>query len=494
MPALTLLIVDDNELQRRLAQSILERHGHQTMVAASAEEVDANLAAHDATVVLLSAALPGDEARAALTSALRSRRGPLATLPPPIVIVGAGPEHRETAEKLVARGAAGVVPRPWDRERLAAHVELYSVGAAPARVLVVDDSPVQRQATVSVLARAGHAPLEASDGKAALGVLDAHPEIDLVLSDVVMPQMDGYQLCQAVRARPSTKDLPVVMLTSLDDVASQARAVEVGADDVLTKPISATELKARVRSIIRLKTLQRKLARRNQELEQALELRADLTHMVVHDFRNPLSVVLVSADLIDEACREAGLDKASDLARDVVMAAMRLRGFCDDLLDVARLEGGATAPRPGVIRLDDVARQVAHAVKRLADAHKVAVRLDVPERLQARADREWIYRVLQNLVDNALKHAPPGTDVTIRARESGKHATVEVVDQGPGIPEHQRERVFEKFAQLPGQPRRGSGLGLTFCRLAVEAHGGTIEARNAAEGPGAIFAFTLPCA
>lgn len=493
MRALTFLIVDDNELMRRIAQATLERAGHQVMFAASPDEVEAMLSAHDAQVVLVSAALPADGARGALAAALRVRREPVAA--PPVVVVGAGDAQRTAGEQLLALGAAGLVPRPWERDRLAPLLELYAMGAAPATVLVVDDSPTQRHATVTVLGRAGHTLVEARDGVIALELLAERPDIDLVLTDVVMPRMDGYDLCQAIRARPRGRDLPVVMFTSLDDVASQSRAIDVGADDVLVKPISATELQARVRSILRLKTLQRKLARQNEELAQALKLRHDLTHLLVHDFRNPLSIVLVSADMIDEACQEAGLPRASELARDVVGAGLRLRGFCDDLLDVARIEGGATQPRMDVFPLIDVADRVATDLRRLSEHLGVKMRVQVPPRLAVRADKDWIYRVLQNLVDNALKYAPPQSAITVAAAIFGPMIEVQVADEGPGIPEEFRRKVFEKFAQLGGGGRRGSGLGLAFCRLAVEAHGGTIEARAAGEDqPGSVFAFTLPAA
>src|SRR5690606_29827783 len=134
-----------------------------------------------------------------------------------------------------------ILPRPYERDRLAAHVELYSMGAAPAKILVVDDSPTLRHANVATLRAAGHDVLEAGNGKEALTVLDESPGIDMVLSDVVMPEMDGYQLVAAIRARPDKAMVPVVMLTSLDDVGSQSRAIEFGADDVLQKPIQPAE-------------------------------------------------------------------------------------------------------------------------------------------------------------------------------------------------------------------------------------------------------------
>jgi PleD family two-component response regulator len=272
VPVLTVLVIDDNELQQRVAYSCLERVGHRVMVAASASDALGLIGEAPPGMVLVSTSLPENELRAALASVLAPRRmmtggGP--TLPPPVVLLAAPPGPRPE----LPRGVAGVIARPYERDRLAAHVELYSMGATPARILVVDDSPTLRHSNVATLRTAGHETLEASDGQVALAVLDSDPGIDMVLSDVVMPHMDGYELVAAIRARPDKVGLPVVMLTTLDDVGSQSRAIEAGADDVLSKPIQPAELRARVRAILRLKTLQQRLLTQNHELSRAMDRR-----------------------------------------------------------------------------------------------------------------------------------------------------------------------------------------------------------------------------
>lgn len=497
MPALTFLIVDDNELQRRVADSCLERAGHHVMFAATAEEVEEVVAAHDASVVLLSAALPIDEARAALTAARKARHDPDSdrALPPPPVVVGCGESERAVADQLCAHGAAGTLERPYDRATLLAQLELYALGSSPSTILVIDDSRTTRRSSVSILKRAGHYPLEAADGEEGLAVLDAHPEVDLVLSDVVMPKLDGYGVCRAIRGKPDGDQLPVLLLTALDDVASQSRAIEVGADDVLTKPISATELQVRVRSLLRLKALQRVLAQRNTELEHALELGEHLTHMLVHDFRNPLTRVLVSAEMIIDSCEEAGLKEAADLGQDVLGGAIRLRGLADDLLAVARIEAGAAEPKRSEFAIADLIESITSDLRRVAQVQNVTFETSADPRLKVNADREWMYRVLQNLIDNALKYSPAGGRVQVLATDSDGMVRVQVLDDGPGIPADYRERVFDKFAQVPNNTRRGTGIGLAFCRLAIEAHGGAIgvSARDDG-GEGSAFWLSLPLA
>lgn len=497
---LTFLVVDDNQLQRRVVDSCLESAGHHVMFAISAEEVDAVLSVHDAAVVLLSAALDPGTARDALSMVLRPRRdeSTMALLPPPVVAVGAGPNDRVTAAELLERGAAGTVVRPYDRRRLLPQLELFAVGAKPANVLVVDDSKLIRSRTVEALERAGHVVFQAADGQHALAELADHPEIELVVSDVVMPGLDGFGLTQAIRSAPETSVLPIILLTALDDIAAQSQAVESGADDILIKPITATELQMRVRTTLRVKALERRLARRNEQLREALDLRTRLTRMLVHDFRSPLTAMMIAAEIAGDLCDQSGNDEASSYVEDVLAGGSRLAGLTSDLLRVAQLEDGAVVPQREQFDLVELADELAADMARLAEQRHIRIEIDGPDELAVSADRSWVYRVVQNLVDNALRHSPKRSAVTLSVQVSDRHrnmARVGVADSGEGIPEKDRDRVFAQFAQLPSNERRGTGLGLTFCRLAIEAHGGTIHADARSDGAsGALFWFTLPLA
>jgi signal transduction histidine kinase len=162
---------------------------------------------------------------------------------------------------------------------------------------------------------------------------------------------------------------------------------------------------------------------------------------------------------------------------------------------VARLEGEAARPQPTTFPVVEVARAICNDIGRLARRTGVELSAQASPELTVHADREWIYRVLQNLVDNALKYAPSSSRVTVSAtRSTPGWVRVAVTDQGPGIPADQRARIFEKFAQMRGAERKGTGLGLAFCRMAVEAHGGSIRVEEPGEAGGAVFSFTLPAA
>ncbi len=498
--SLTFLVIDDNGLQRRIVDSCLEPVGHQVMFAASADEAEGVLSVHDAAVVLLSAALPVGIARDSLAVAMRPRRDEdtFALLPPPVVAVGAGPNDQATASELMDRGASGVVARPYDRRRLLPQLELFAVGAKPASVLVVDDSNVIRKRTIDALDRAGHTVIEAVDGRDALAKLRENPGIEVVVSDVVMPNLDGYGLTQAIRSQPETRGLPVILLTALDDIAAQSQAVEAGADDILIKPITATELQMRVRTTMRVKALEGRLGQSNEQLKEALDVRTRLTRMLVHDFRSPLTAMMIAAEIAGDLCEDAGQKEAQGYVEDVLQGGSRLAGLTSDLLRVAQLEDGAVSPQREAFSLDDLAHELAGDMKRLAEQRHLTIEVDAEVPLTVSADRQWTYRVMQNLVDNALRHSPKQSSVSVRVSRSDGYrgmARVDIADSGTGIPAEHREHVFRQFAQLPGNKRRGTGLGLTFCRLAIEAHGGTIAADERGDGkPGALFWFTVPLA
>jgi signal transduction histidine kinase len=174
-----------------------------------------------------------------------------------------------------------------------------------------------------------------------------------------------------------------------------------------------------------------------------------------------------------------------------VNAAIRLKNFTETLLEVARLEGDAARPIPAAFPVAEVVEAICRDIGRLARRGGVELVAAASPELRVHADREWVYRVLQNLVDNAIKYAPQSSRVTIGATRVHSWVRVSVADQGPGIPGEDRERIFDKFAQMRGAERKGTGLGLAFCRMAVEAHGGEIHIEDA-PGGGTVFAFTLP--
>jgi signal transduction histidine kinase len=308
-----------------------------------------------------------------------------------------------------------------------------------------------------------------------------------------MPDMDGYQTCLALRELVGLDHLPVMFISSLDEPLDKVRAFEIGAVDYVSKPFEFEEVRARIDTHLRLARVQRDLQRRNLDLQRLEAQRDDLVHMLVHDLRAPLASVAL---FIESVGAGVGSSVDPETATDLDLAAegcRTLTRMIEDILDVSRLEQGA-APLdllPCTVR--DLVDQALEPIAALVRERRVTVEVppDLPPLV---CDTSMIQRVIANLVSNAVRFGPASGAITIRAVSAVEALRVEVVDQGPGVPEEYREIIFQKFGQVPSGHRgapRSPGLGLAFCRLAVEAHGGSIGV-DSNPGRGSTFWFLLP--
>jgi two-component system, sensor histidine kinase and response regulator len=368
----------------------------------------------------------------------------------------------------------------------------------PARVLVVDDEKSARDTAAALLAADGYELRFAGSGAAALGMLREELP-DAIVSDMMMPGMDGLELCVAIKREESWRHVPVIMVTALQTKDHLAQALAAGADDFVSKPVSGVELRARVRSMLRIK-------RQHDELRDLMRVREDLGHMIVHDMRNPLSVILATADLL--ASRPSvGADWKKSLDR-IQGQAERLNGFLNDMLLLAKLEQGKLVVNRAPTTLREFVAPIEASFRVVAEARGLTFIVIAPASEQVvDIDSHLVSRVVDNLLSNAFKFSPRGADVVLRIEPpatAGGVLRLSVADQGSGIPEDERPRLFQKFSTVAG-PMKASqlGLGLAFCKLAVEAHGGRItiadnEPRGAvfvvelAGGPAAVDAVSSP--
>ena len=362
-----------------------------------------------------------------------------------------------------------------------------------ARILVVDDEPRNIRLLESLLARDGYEVLSATDGhEACRRVIEDNP--DLVLLDAMMPQMNGFEVCGWIRSREATALLPVVMVTALNSTEEKVHALETGADDFLSKPINRMELKAKVRSLLRVRSLQEALGRKNDELRRAEELREGLVQMIVHDLKNPLTGIQAAIELLMDS--HLGPNPgAMRLASSVRLSCHSMMEMILNMLDIGKMEENRDILDAADLDLSSVlTRDVEECVgSARAAGVEIVVACPTPGP-RVRVDRGLVQRVVANLLNNAMKHTPAGGRVTISARAVGEQVEVCVGDTGEGIPPEEAERIFDKFARVEGQrgaTRQDRGLGLTFCRMAVEAHGGRIKVESE-PGRGSVFTFTLP--
>jgi signal transduction histidine kinase len=360
----------------------------------------------------------------------------------------------------------------------------------PFSVLVVDDTIENLRLLASMLSEHGLEVRPVTSGRQALQAVAADPP-DLVLLDITMPEMDGFEVCARLKAAEASRDIPIIFLTALTDTADKVRAFAAGGVDYVTKPFQLEEVLARVKAQLALRSAQRELAESYRRLQGLERLRDDLVHMLVHDMRSPLVALSMGLALLENAPEPLSPEQATTL-RLAIETTHDLNRMANDLLDVNRLEEGRMPIDRSEVDLTGIAADV-RALLCQIDRHR-HIDLDSDGPVHARCDRSLIRRVLENLTGNAIKHTPRGSRVSIRVERRDGRARVAVHDQGAGVPESARERIFEKFGTVEtrrNETYHSAGLGLAFCKLAIEAHGGVIGV-VAREPVGSTFWFELP--
>lgn len=240
---------------------------------------------------------------------------------------------------------------------------------------------------------------------------------------------------------------------------------------------------------------ERQLSQRVGELEQLQAMQRELTELIVHDLRSPLSSLFGVINMLEMVLPEEVIQANRDLLNIGRSANLRLQRMLNSMLDIARLESGQGALQLTSVDLKQLIQATLEGARVNLRSQNLELRAEVAGDLpRIQGDEARLERLLANLVDNALKFTPQGGQVTVAARQAGEALLVSVSDTGPGIPPAERERVFDRFAQLGSGPsrQRGYGLGLTFCKLTVEAHGGRIWIEAGEGGKGSKFVFTLP--
>ena len=363
------------------------------------------------------------------------------------------------------------------------------------RVLVVDDSPQNRLVATGHLEAAGYEVVAVGSGEEALEVL-GQGRVELVVLDVLMPGLGGFETCRRIRATPAIAETAVLFLTALGDREATAPALDAGGDDLLPKPFHRAELLLRVRALIRqrhttddLRETSRVLAEQNETLRRIEHDKRKMSQLIVHDLRGPLSGVVANAELLRNAKLGGEL---AEIVDDILVASTQVERTARDLLDLSRADEGELAPHLESFDLDELASEVVSASRGVARYTENAIEHDVTTG-RVTADRELIRRLLQNLVHNAVKHAPRRTTVRIEARRDDDGLLVRVLDDGPGVPSEEVDRIFERYVTLDDDPARSGshGLGLAFCRIAAEAHGGRIWVEER-QPRGAVFCVRIP--
>ncbi len=370
--------------------------------------------------------------------------------------------------------------------------------AAPGVLLVVDDDAGNRDVLSRRLKRQGHEVRTATSGREALELM-TETAFEVVLLDIMMPDMDGYEVLGRIKADARLRDIPVIMISAIDEVQSVVRCIEAGAEDYLAKPFDPTLLKARIGASLEKKrgrdresVLYEQLQQNYKRLLEVEKLRDDMRNMIVHDLRTPLTSVIVGMEMVGSA------GELSDGQREMMAIATSggktLLAMINDLLDVEKMESGAARLHYETLSAADLVTAALEQVGSLAAMQQTSLVTSIASPLPVfEGDANALTRTLVNLIANAIKFTSAGTVTITASHVEGDGIRFAVRDTGAGIPPEAFERIFEKFGQLDAHTKVGTGLGLAFCKLAVEAHGGHIGVESTA-GEGSTFSFTIPVA
>jgi two-component system sensor histidine kinase/response regulator len=366
-------------------------------------------------------------------------------------------------------------------------------GAGHATVLVVDDQAANRELARHTLEDDGYRVRMAASGREALEILE-HERADCVLLDIRMPDLDGFEVCQRLRALPEAAGTPVLFLTAVREADVLEQALGMGAFDFLTKPIKPAELLMRVATALRVS----RLGNERDELHAMLQRQRDdllrlslqkerLSTFLVHDLKNPVFGIKLAGELL--LVDAQGSPRSKEVGKRISQESSRLLRMIQNLLDISRADEEQLVPSCTEFEVGPLLGEVFSVLALQAQIRDIELRSKAEARLSA--DREMIRRLFENLLDNALHYAPRGSTVLVEAARRSHGLELFVRDAGPGVPLELRESIFERYVQAaPAKGRTGQGLGLAFCKVVVETHGGKIWVEDGE--PGTVFRIWLP--
>jgi signal transduction histidine kinase len=368
-------------------------------------------------------------------------------------------------------------------------VATSQIGAAPhggtATILIVDDTPANLALIVEYLEARHFRMLVAQGGEEGLQrAFLVQP--DLILLDAIMPGIDGFEVCRRLKARESTRDIPVIFMTSLADTQDKLAAFEVGAVDYVVKPLQVEEVMARVNAQLALRAMHRQLTAANRELEA-------FSYSVSHDLRAPLRAIAGFAQILHKNCHASMGEDDRRYLDTIIATSARMGKLIEDLLFYAR-----TARITSVAVPVPLAPLVQHLATIFGERIAAAgARFEIPEPLATPlGDATLIGQVLNNLVDNALTYRSHDStpEVRITAKRAGEDVVISVADNGIGIERQYHEKIFQVFQRLHSSDEYpGTGLGLAIVAQAVRAMEGDVSIEST-PGRGSTFAVRLPAA
>jgi len=350
----------------------------------------------------------------------------------------------------------------------------------PPRILIVDDQPDNVELLEQILEDEEYDTLTAYEAQEALDIVKEETP-DLILLDIMMPDVDGFEVCSILKSDENTRKIPIIFVTAKTETVDKVKGLELGAVDYITKPFEEAEVLARVRTQIKLKTV-------NDEKNQFLG-------MAAHDLRTPLNLILMNSQLMHSGVLGELNEKQIKFFSIIESSSEFMVRLIDDLLDISKIESGKLELN---LQSTDLISLVKHNVELnsvLAEEKQIELLFSYDEHLpKIMIDAHKIEQVLNNLISNAIKFSYPQSTIEIHVTRSENNAVISVRDKGQGIPADELDKLFKPFEKSSVKGTEGeksTGLGLIIVRKIVEGHQGEIWVESEV-GKGATFYVSLP--
>lgn len=364
-------------------------------------------------------------------------------------------------------------------------------------VLIVDDTPFNVQLLLEFLNESEYDARVSESGENAVKIIPTLKP-DIILLDIMMPGMNGYQVLEQLNQDEETRDIPVIFMTALSETEDKLKGFRLGAVDYITKPLEHEEVLARLDLHLSIKRMQRQLQEQNRRLTEAAIIKDRFMQIANHDLRNPLSLILMAIELARSTDEDGEpiFSKDQALAR-IEMATRQMMAIVKNYLDIRKTEIGDDSVRIHTFFLPEVIRDLVSSYTSIAQAKRIHLQVDLPDDFPpVMGDRSRTHQVLTNYITNAIKYSPKETTITISGQicEEGTAARCEVRDQGPGVPPQERNRLFREFTVTSNKPTGGEasyGLGLWIAKKLTESQNGRAGAEFPESG-GSVFYFELP--
>jgi signal transduction histidine kinase len=363
------------------------------------------------------------------------------------------------------------------------------------KILLVDDRPENLYSLESMLMEDDRIIFKANSGDEALKIA-FQEDLSLVLLDVQMPEMDGFEVANMLKSTKRTKKIPIVFVTAISkEKKYMLQGLDEGAMDYLFKPLDTDITRSKVNTLLQFFAQQKEIEQKNNELQKLNEEKNFFLGMASHDLRNPLGNIITLSSLISQDIGHNFPDEYKNYLEVIMSTSRRMLEMLNNILDVSKIESGVSALDLKPVSVHDLFQECISSNKLIADKKKMHLSYSIADSTgKPYADKGQILQVLNNLVSNAIKYSYPSTAIELTAEGSSDEITIHVIDQGQGIPESEHKVLFSAFSKTSVRSTAGegsTGLGLNIVKKIVEAHHGKIWVKSK-PGEGSVFSFSIP--